>query len=139
MARRMSMSMTTDAVYAGTKFVTRRHPDTWQNLQAGHDLTFVEKAMGLPKGAKQIVIRDGYCTDVRVEPLGMVTDTEVLLEGLAQPAQAAVEAGLHASMADWFIDFWCEGHGYRGLTPTQQGDVECRRIGINYTTLGPVR
>ena len=43
----MSVSMTTDAVYGRTKTVTRRHPDTWQDLAPGERLTLIEKGMGL--------------------------------------------------------------------------------------------
>lgn len=39
MTRRMSVSMTLDAVRDRTKTVTRRHVDTWQNL--GHPLGLV--------------------------------------------------------------------------------------------------
>lgn len=138
MARRMSMSMTKDAVYAGVKFVTRRHVDTWKNLRCGEGLIFIEQGMGLPAGAKQVVIREGFVTHVQVEPIGMVNDAEVVLEGLALPAQAAVDAGRARSMADWFIEFWCEGHGYRGLTDEQMSEVECRRINFDYRVRGPV-
>lgn len=38
MPRRMSVSMTLDAVRNRTKTVTRRHVDTWKTLQPGERL-----------------------------------------------------------------------------------------------------
>src|SRR5690606_4165187 len=68
-SRRMSCSMTVDAVRARTKTVTRRHVDTWKELKPGDRLTLIEKGMGLPKGAKQVVLAEVEIVDVRVEPI----------------------------------------------------------------------
>jgi hypothetical protein len=65
----MSFSATVDAMRAGTKTVTRRDPSTWTNLKPGDHLVAVEKAMGLPKGAKQVPIGVIEITGVRVELL----------------------------------------------------------------------
>lgn len=51
MPRRMSCSMTVDAVRDRSKTVTRRHVDTWRDLKPGDRLVLIEKGMGLPKGA----------------------------------------------------------------------------------------
>ena len=127
----MSVSMTLDAVRNRTKTVTRRHVDSWQHLKVGDHLTLIEKGMGLPKGAKQVVVCEVLIVSVRVEPLGMVSPAEVRREGLWERALANTDNppnGRGAAACDWFIQFWCKGHGYRGLTPEQEGDVECRRI-----------
>lgn len=69
MSRRMSCSMTIDAVRNRTKTVTRRHVDTWQNLKPGDRLTLIEKGMGLPKGATQVILAEVEIVSVWVEPL----------------------------------------------------------------------
>ena len=89
MSRRMSVSMTLDAVRDRTKTVTRRHVDSWQHLAAGDRLTLIEKGMGLPKGAKQVVVCEVEIVDVRIETLGEVTTAEVIAEGLEGPAREA--------------------------------------------------
>jgi hypothetical protein len=68
----MSFSATVDAMRAGTKTVTRRDPSTWTNLKPGDRLLAVEKAMGLPKGARQVPIGVIEVINVRVEPLYLV-------------------------------------------------------------------
>lgn len=74
--------MTVDAVKAHTKTVTRRHPDTWRDLKPGDRVTLIEKGMGLPKGAKQVVLAEVEVVDVRVEPIGLVDEVECAREGL---------------------------------------------------------
>lgn len=97
MTRRMSCSMTTREVRARIKTVTRRHADTWRNLKPGDHLILVEKAMGLPKGAKQVVLAEVEVVDVRLEPLHLVDEDEVKREGFdCDPTD--------------FIAFWLEGH-----------------------------
>lgn len=124
MSRRLSCSMTVDAVRDRTKTVTRRHPDTWRTLAAGDRLTLIEKGMGLPKGAKQVVLAEVEVVDVRVEPIGGITPAELILEGLP-----------HMSRLD-FIRMWLAGHGYRALArATLTGEamhVLCRRIEWRY-------
>lgn len=105
MPRRLSCSMTIDAVRERRKTVTRRHVDTWKNLKPGDHLVLIEKGMGLPKGAKQRVLAEVEIVDVRVEPIGLITDDvrygrqEVRLEGL------------DPMTPDEFVGFWCQGHG----------------------------
>lgn len=128
----MSVSMTLDAVRARQKTVTRRHVESWIHLKPGDRLTLIEKGMGLAKGAKQVVVAEVVVVSVRVEPLGRVTAEEVALEGLWDQAMVAMDARQFDSAPDWFIAFWCDGHGYRGLSPEQEGDVEARRIEWRY-------
>jgi hypothetical protein len=125
-SRRMSVSMTLDAVRSRTKTVTRRHVDTWQNLTATDGLTLIEKGMGLPKGAEQVVVAEVEIVSVRVEPLSLVDFAEVQREGLEQRAVDAVLAGEFNSAAEWFVDFWMRGHGYRATDDPWK--VPCRRI-----------
>lgn len=101
MSRHMSCSLTVDAVRDRTKTVTRREAHTWELLKPGDRLTLVEKAMGLPKGSKQVVLAEVEVTGVRVESLRpFLTQTEVDAEGL--PDLDTVE----------FIDFWLHSHRY---------------------------
>lgn len=117
----MSCSMTIDAVKAGTKTVTRRHVDTWKNLKVGDRLTLIEKGMGLPKGAHQVVLAEVEIVDVRVEPLYSITP-----EG---DAGTAAE-GLPEMSTSEFIRFWLNGHGYAKHPWPHR--VQCRRIQWRY-------
>lgn len=82
MSRRMSCSLTIDAVRDRRKTVTRRHVDTWRTLAAGDPLTLVEKAMGLPAGARQVVLDDVEIVSVSVELLSELTPAEIEREGI---------------------------------------------------------
>lgn len=113
MPRRMSCSMTIDAVRDRTKNVTRRHPDTWQRLAPGDRLTLIEKGMGLPKGAKQVVLADVEVVDVREEPISDV---------LREPSATAAEGSPDMSPEE-FVAFWRRSHG---------GADTCRRIEWRY-------
>lgn len=122
MSRRMSVSMTLDAVRARTKTVTRRHVDTWKTLAPGDRLTLIEKGMGLPKGARQVVVAEVEVVDVRVEPLRLLTSDvrygrqELELEGFAGH-----------DPAEW-VSWWAQSHGER-IDPTTRGWLpKCRRI-----------
>ena len=86
MPRRMSCSMTVPAVRDRRKTVTRRHEDTWRDLKPGDRVTLVEKAMGLPKGARQVVLAEVEIVDVRVEPIDHIIDEPdgTALEGLPE-------------------------------------------------------
>lgn len=123
MPRRMSCSMTIDAVRDRTKTVTRRHVDTWRNLKPGDRLTLIEKGMGLPKGARQVVLAEVEIVDVSVEDIGHVWsrtedgEPECYREGLAEMTPNA------------FIEFWLRGHGYR---PDADWSTSCRRIEWRY-------
>ena len=79
--RNMSFSKTTEQMYNGTKDVTRRHIDTWQNLKVGDRIRAVEKAMGLKKGEKMKPICEIEIVDVRVERICHVTEDDVRREG----------------------------------------------------------
>lgn len=113
MPRRMSCSMTVDAVRDRTKEVTRRHPDTWTDLAPGDTLTLIEKGMGLPKGAKQVVLAEVEVVDVRLEPISRV---------LEEPGATAAE-GLPDLAPEEFIEFWQRSH---------KGAKTCRRIEWRY-------
>jgi hypothetical protein len=115
----MSCSMTIDAVRERRKTVTRRHVDTWKNLKAGDRLTLIEKGMGLPKGAQQVVLAEVEVVDVRVEPIGDVDRDEAEREGF--PGLSGFD----------FAVFWLRGHGYGG--PTRETmETPCRRIEWRY-------
>lgn len=126
MSRRMSCSMTVDAVKERRKTVTRRHVDTWKNLKPGDRLTLIEKGMGLRKGEHQVVLAEVEIVDVMVEPLWRITERddggweECSLEGFPtmEPSEFAV--------------FWMEGHGYRPRTQTEAMAIKCRRIEWRY-------
>lgn len=120
MSRRMSCSMTIAAVRARTKTVTRRHVDTWTHRQPGDRLTLIEKGMGLPKGARQVVLAEVEVVDVRVEPLNRI--------GHEGAAGTAAE-GLPTMTPEQFAAFWLEAHGYRWPTTATQ---QCRRIEWRY-------
>lgn len=129
---RMAVSMTLDAVRARKKDVTRRRKDSWTKLAAADRLTLIEKGMGLPKGAKQVVVCEVGIVSVRLEPLSAITDAEVEREGLAERAAEAVAAGQFPTAAAWFVDFWLRGHGYK-----PGDDPEVRRIEWTYDVHGP--
>lgn len=118
MSRRMSCSMTMDAVRERRKTVTRRHVDTWKTLKAGDRLTLIEKGMGLAKGQQQVVLAEVEVVSVRVESLfaGMTRD-EVIAEGFP-----------HLTPTE-FCFMWAQSH--------KQGDqpmfsIQCRRIEWRY-------
>lgn len=94
--RRMSFSATTQQMRNRTKTVTRRRPETWKNLQPGDRLLAVEKAMGLPKGAKQVPLGVIEIVDVRVEPL----------HAIRSERHGAKREGFPDSDGGWFVLFW---------------------------------
>lgn len=100
MSRCMSFSATVDPMRAQTKTVTRRNPTTWKNLQPGDRLTAVEKAMGLPRGTKQVVIGEIEVTGVRVEPLFMIEWEQDANGRLAGPGREGFSS-LHEFKAVW--------------------------------------
>lgn len=117
MTRRMSCSLTTDAVRERRKTVTRRHVDTWTTLRPGDRLTLIEKGMGLPKGSKQVILAEVEIVAVDEEPILNVSLEEVAKEGCS-----------HMSPQE-FILMWLKSHGYRPLdAPT----ARCRRIEWRY-------
>ena len=120
MPRRMSCSLTVDAVRERRKTVTRRHVDTWRNLKPGDRLTLIEKGMGLPKGSRQIVVAEVEVLSNRVEALYDIDDRDVEREGFDgwTPGE--------------FCSFWLESHGYRPQTQNEAMAVQCRRICWRY-------
>ena len=117
MSRRMSCSMTIDAVRDRTKTVTRRHVDTWTTLKAGDRLTLIEKGMGLPKGAKQVVLAEVEIVDACIDAVGNITARECELEGFPD---------MHP---DEFRRFWLRCHGYAADADLR---TPCRRIEWRY-------
>ena len=132
MSRRMSVSMTTRAVRDRTKTVTRRHVDTWQTLKPGDRLTLIEKGMGLPKGAKQVVVAEVEVVAVDVIPLWPIGWAEVKAEGLYERARHEVnlDPSPEATYSRWFCRFWLAGHGYP--VDADPAGVPCRRIEWRY-------
>ena len=119
----MSCSLTTPAVRARTKTVTRRHVDSWRDLKPSDELVLIEKGMGLPKGARQVVLARVLVDDVRVEPLGRILDEGP--EGVARE-------GLDMTPAE-FVRFWQQSHGYPLSIPFYEAlQIPCRRIEWHY-------
>lgn len=131
MARRMSCSLTIDAVRDRTKTVTRRHIDTWRTLHPGDELVLIEKGMGLPAGARQVVLDTVRVLDVRVEPLSAITLPEVAAEGFGPGSANGGRAGW--STRD-FVVLWLGSHGYNAAT-TDPATVLVRRIEWAYPTV----
>ena len=119
MSRRMSCSMTIDAVRDRSKTVTRRHVDTWKTLRPGDRLTLIEKGMGLPKGAKQVVLAEVEIVSVRAE----------LLDAMESEPYATIHEGLPDMSVNEFFEFWSKSHGYSKASPSS---VPCRRIEWRY-------
>lgn len=123
MPRAMSCSLTIDSVRAGTKTVTRRHVGTWRNLYDGDHLILVEKAMGLPRGARQIKLAEVKVTDVRDELLTAVFDEPDALE----------REGISNMSPNRFAYWWAEQHGYKGCqNPDDLARIYVRRIEWRY-------
>src|SRR5438105_2317872 len=107
----MSFAMTTAAVRERRKFITRRQG--WDNLKPGERITGVEKAQGLKKGEKQIVIATLECVANDPQRIGDMTDAECPLEGFLE--MTALE----------FVTMYCRANG---VTP----DDTCQRIVFRY-------
>lgn len=98
--RRMSFSATVEQMRDREKTVTRRDPSTWQKLEPGDRVMAIEKAMGLPKGAKQVELGVIEVVSNTVEYLADLTDAEVDREGFPGHGRA------------WFLDtVWHQLHG----------------------------
>lgn len=130
MSRRMSVWLTRQQVRDGSKTETRRHPDTWTTTKAGDVVTLIEKGQGLPKGAKQVAIREVEILDNRVEPLSLVDEAAVAAEGF--PGHDPIE---------WQI-WWAKSHGFRPPRPLDAmgqsevlawlATIECRCLPWRY-------
>ncbi len=94
--RNMSFSMTKAQYRNRTKRVTRRLG--WWNLKVGEVCNGVEKAQGLRKGEKIIVMGQHKIMSVRLERLCGITQEDVTLEGF--PEMEPEE----------FIQFFMKGH-----------------------------
>lgn len=118
----MSCSLTTEAVRARTKTVTRRAPHTWRNLRRGDRLTLIEKGMGLAKGEKQVVLAEVEILSNRLSRLGAIDPHEVELEGFGTMDPAD------------FVDMWLRSHGCNParMSLPQRDDAPCRRIEWRY-------
>lgn len=135
MTRRMSCSMTVDAVCNRTKTVTRRHADTWATLKPGDGLTLVE-GMGLAKGEKQVILAEVEIIDVRVEQLGLLYQWDTGLGWHVGTdygyAEMAAE-GLPDMEPYTFARWWALGHGHRDAWEAGcDRTIECRRIEWRY-------
>lgn len=115
--RRMSCALTAQAVLDHTKTVTRRHADTWATLQPGDVLTLIEKGMGLPKGAKQVVLAEVEIVSNELVRLLAMTDEECVLEGFPDMTWPQ------------FVRFWCDSHHIDYPAPI---DYMVRRIEWRY-------
>lgn len=124
MTRRMSCSMTTDSVRARVKTVTRRHKATWPGLRPGNRLILIEKGMGLPKGATQVILAEVEVIDVRVEPI-----TSIFNEGEA----GVLAEGVLDMSPNRFAYWWAAHHGYpNAKTVADLHRIWCRRIEWRY-------
>jgi len=129
MARRMSCALTTQAVRAQIKTVTRRHIDTWKTLRAGDHLTLIEQGMGLKKGEKQVVMAEVKVVSVRDEPITLMSsDVRYGRQEMASEGFDPWDMDPH----EW-VEWWCRSHGERLLDidglPRR---VMCRRIEWRY-------
>ena len=107
MSRRMSCSITVDAVRDRSKAVTRRHVDTWRSLKAGDRLTLIEKGMGLAKGERQVVLAEVEVIGVRIEQLALLTLFEDQDYGYAE----VVAEGFPGMSPQDFVRLWLKSHG----------------------------
>jgi len=117
MPRRMSCAFTVSAVHDRSKTVTRRDVTTWLDLRPGDPLTLVEKAMGLKKGAKQVVLAQVEIVSTRMEPLSAID---------YEPG-GCLREGFPEMSVYQFMDFWRESHCYPAGT-----DPVVRRIEWRY-------
>lgn len=110
--RRMSFAMTTEAVRARRKFITRRQG--WEFLKPLDRFVGIERGQGLKKGEKQVVIAPELeCMANDPVRIGDMPDAECVLEGF--PDLTAAE----------FVAMYCKANG---VTP----DDVCRRIVFRY-------
>lgn len=82
MARNMSFMLTTEQVRNKTKLVTRRLG--WWNLRPGEIVNACVKCMGLKKGEKIERICQIRIVSTRAEPLGNISQADVILEGFPE-------------------------------------------------------
>lgn len=116
MTRRMACSLTVDAVKNRTKTVTRRHAHTWTDLAPGDRLMLIEKGMGLPKGAHQVVLAEVEIVSNEIVDLDDMDQADCDAEGFPGLTPAGFE------------QMWCESH--RIMWPNCY--VKVRRIEWRY-------
>lgn len=115
--KRMAFSLTIEAIEKQTKTVTRRPAETWRTLKAGDRLVAVDKVMGLKKGQSPRILGVLRVTDVRVEPLLIITPEDCTREGF--PGMLPSE----------FIFMFADHYGEVDIS-----HLEVRRIEFEYLT-----
>ncbi len=88
MPKSISFSHTSPQFLDGSKTVTRRQINSWEDLKPGTILKAIEKCQGLKKGEKQKPLGLIRVTAVRCEPLNTITQAECALEGFPEWAPA---------------------------------------------------
>ena len=94
----MSFWLTTAQIRNGTKWVTRRLG--WWDLEPDELVMACVKCQGLRKGEKIQKIRPIQIVSTRPEPLGAVTEEDVVLEGFPGMSRAAFVAMFLEHMPD---------------------------------------
>ena len=117
--KRMAFSLTIEAIEKQTKTVTRRPAETWRTLKVGDRLVAVDKVMGLKKGQSPRILGVIRVTDVRVEPLLLITPEDCIREGFPDKTPAQ------------FV--WMLADHY-GLAIGTAEDMDVRRIEFEYLT-----
>lgn len=102
MPRKISFSLTTPQFLAGTKDVTRRLG--WEKAKPGDLMDAVEKAMGLKKGERMVILGRIRLIDVRFEPLGQMIADRVYGK------REVVREGFPNMSPDEFVAFFCQSH-----------------------------
>jgi hypothetical protein len=115
MPRRISFSLTTPQFRARTKDVTRRRG--WKNLKPGDVLIAVEKAMGLKKGEKHVVLGRIEVVSNTTEPLSAIED---------YPADETAREGFPELTSCEFVAMFCRGMGCKASEEIQR--VEYRYL-----------
>lgn len=111
----ISFALTTRQFLDGSKTVTRRL--NWRKLKAGDRLRGVEKAMGIPKGQKQVFLAVIEIVSVRREPLDSITADDVVREGFPEMTPGE------------FIGMFCEHMKCKPSTEVTR--IEFKRYGTN--------
>ena len=116
MPRNMSFSLTTRQYRDRTKDVTRRLG--WWNLKAGELVNGVEKAMGLRRGEKIVVLGRHRIVSTRAEMLNAITVEDCRREGFPEmtPAQ--------------FVDMFCKHNHCEPDTVVNR--IEFQYVGIRF-------
>ena len=120
MPRNMSFSMTTEAIRAGSKTVTRRLG--WYFLKPGDVLWAVEKGMGLKKGEKVKRICLIRVVSVKREPLNKI----------GEYGQAECDREGFPELAPWqFVSMFIDANGLGNLTYSPSSQV-VNRVEFEY-------